>query len=214
MYVSICFIPVNCYMCHFRSHSSWISSTGTSFISGHSSCHNIFICDRHSYNVMLSYRDSEWSVDALEKLPQQLHPQISVEELIECEVVVKNDPLVQKLAADVGKFFFLCFGLHSLDADSVHLGVAPDQIFCDGWSIGHDERFPQERRVQQALVFARFSEHDNLYAHPFVCSLGLYFLRRPFIIQCNRTLCLSSTLTERRSFISVSYAFVFWLPQG
>jgi Cu2+-containing amine oxidase len=47
-------------------------------------------------------------------------------------------------------------------------GVLPDQIFCDGWSIGYDERFPQQRRVQQALMFARFSEHDNLYAHPLV----------------------------------------------
>ena len=47
-------------------------------------------------------------------------------------------------------------------------GVLPEQIFCDGWSIGYDERFPQQRRVQQALMFARFSEHDNLYAHPLV----------------------------------------------
>jgi len=48
------------------------------------------------------------------------------------------------------------------------LGVEPDQIFCDGWSIGYDDRFPQKRRVQQALIFARYSEHDNLYAHPLV----------------------------------------------
>ncbi|KAG6852799.1 hypothetical protein C0991_009102 [Blastosporella zonata] len=99
-----------------------------------------------SYNAILSYRDSKWSIDTLEKLPQELHSQISVEELIDAEKVVRNSPLVQKLAADVG--------------------VAPHQIFCDGWSIGYDERFPQQRRVQQALTFARFSEHDNLYAHP------------------------------------------------
>ncbi|GLB43633.1 putative amine oxidase [Lyophyllum shimeji] len=99
-----------------------------------------------SYNAVLSYRDSKWSVDTFEQLPAECHSQISVEELIACEKVVKNNPLVQKLAAEVG--------------------VAPDQIFCDGWSIGYDERFPQQRRVQQALLFARFSEHDNLYAHP------------------------------------------------
>ena len=51
---------------------------------------------------------------------------------------------------------------------SSNTGVLPEQIFCDGWSIGYDERFPQQRRVQQALMFARFSEHDNLYAHPLV----------------------------------------------
>ncbi|KAF8079221.1 copper amine oxidase [Lyophyllum atratum] len=102
--------------------------------------------DTRSYNAIASYRNLKWSVDTFEQLPAELHSQISVEELIDAEKVVKNDPIVQKLAADVG--------------------VAPEQIFCDGWSIGYDERFPQHRRVQQALVFARFSEHDNLYAHP------------------------------------------------
>jgi hypothetical protein len=47
-------------------------------------------------------------------------------------------------------------------------GVEPHQIRADGWAIGHDDRFPLTARVQQALVFARFSEHDNLYAHPMV----------------------------------------------
>jgi len=104
------------------------------------------VVNGRSYNAILSYRNSKWSVDTLEQLAAELHAQISVEELIDAEKVVRNNPLVQKLAADVG--------------------VAPHQICCDGWSIGYDERFPQHRRVQQALVFARFSEHDNLYAHP------------------------------------------------
>lgn len=59
---------------------------------------------------------------------------------------MRKDPRVQELAKAVG--------------------IEPHQIFCDGWSIGFDDRFPQSRRIQQALVFARFSEHDNLYAHP------------------------------------------------
>ncbi|KAG5642009.1 hypothetical protein DXG03_003781 [Asterophora parasitica] len=104
------------------------------------------VVNGRSYNAILSYRDSKWSVDALEELAAELHSQISVEELVDCETVVKNNALVQKLAADVG--------------------VTPDQIVCDGWSIGYDERFPQSRRVQQALVYARYSQHDNLYAHP------------------------------------------------
>ena len=48
------------------------------------------------------------------------------------------------------------------------VGVEPHQICCDGWAIGYDHRFPQKRRVQQALMYARFSEHDNYYAHPLV----------------------------------------------
>ncbi|KAF9469528.1 copper amine oxidase [Collybia nuda] len=99
-----------------------------------------------AYNATLSLKDAKWSVDTLDKLSESEHPQISVEELLECEQVVKNDPGVQKLAKAVG--------------------VEPHEIFCDGWSIGFDERFPQHRRVQQALMFARFSEHENLYAHP------------------------------------------------
>ncbi|KAJ8072011.1 peroxisomal copper amine oxidase [Marasmius tenuissimus] len=67
-------------------------------------------------------------------------------ELIEAEAIVRESKEVQDLAKAVG--------------------VEPHQIFCDGWSIGYDGRFPQSKRVQQALVFARFSEHDNLYAHP------------------------------------------------
>ncbi|KAF9567748.1 peroxisomal copper amine oxidase [Agrocybe pediades] len=100
-----------------------------------------------SYNVTLTLnKGGIWELDVLTLLPEEFHPQISVEELIMCEVVVKNNPTIQKLAAEVG--------------------VLPEQIFCDGWSIGYDDRFPQRRRVQQALCFARFSEHDNLYAHP------------------------------------------------
>ncbi|KAF9535589.1 peroxisomal copper amine oxidase [Crepidotus variabilis] len=101
-----------------------------------------------AYNVVLDLNDNaQWVVTDITRLSETQHPQISVEELIEAENVVKNHPTIQKLAKEVG--------------------VEPHQIFCDGWSIGYDDRFPQHRRVQQALTFAPFSEHDNLYAHPF-----------------------------------------------
>jgi len=80
------------------------------------------------------------------QLAEGVQPQISVQELIDCEKIVKKSKRVQELAAEVG--------------------ITPDQIFCDGWTIGYDERFPNSRRVQQAFVFARFSQHENLYAHP------------------------------------------------
>lgn len=99
-----------------------------------------------AYNVILSFENASWSVDSLELLKDSEHPQISVEELVEAEVVVRNNETVQQLAKDIG--------------------VLPHQICCDGWSIGYDDRFPQRRRVQQGLTFARLSEHENLYAHP------------------------------------------------
>lgn len=100
----------------------------------------------HSYNVIVALRDGQWEVEKLAQLSEEVQPQISVQELIDCEKIVKASKLVQDLAAEVG--------------------IKPDQIFCDGWSIGYDARFPKSRRIQQALVFARFSQHDNLYAHP------------------------------------------------
>ncbi|KAL4263944.1 Amine oxidase [Pleurotus pulmonarius] len=104
------------------------------------------VINGHSYNAILSLGEDVWTVASLEKLAEGVQPQISVEELIACEQVVRKDKYVQELAAKVG--------------------VLPDQIYCDGWSIGYDERFPQSRRVQQALVFARYGQHENLYAHP------------------------------------------------
>lgn len=99
-----------------------------------------------AYNIILSFKDSKWIVESADKLPEGVQPQITVEELLECEVIIRNDPTIQKLAKEVG--------------------IEPEQIRADGWAIGYDERFPMSARVQQALVFARFSEHENLYAHP------------------------------------------------
>jgi primary-amine oxidase len=51
---------------------------------------------------VIAFKDAKWTVETFEKLPEGTQPQISVEELILCEAVVKKDPTVQKLAADVG----------------------------------------------------------------------------------------------------------------
>lgn len=99
-----------------------------------------------AYNAALALEDEVWKVESLQRLPEGTQPQITVEELIHCETVVRNDPKVQALAKQVG--------------------VEPHQIFADGWAIGWDDRFPKSQRLQQALLFARYSQHDNLYAHP------------------------------------------------
>lgn len=58
---------------------------------------------RHSYNAILSLGDHVWTVTSLEKLADGVQPQISVEELIACEQVVRKDKYVQELAAKVGE---------------------------------------------------------------------------------------------------------------
>ncbi|KAK2464894.1 hypothetical protein APHAL10511_002970 [Amanita phalloides] len=100
----------------------------------------------YAYHAELELVDDTWVLYKLDQLSEGVHPLITLDELLACEEVVRNDPIVQKLAKDVG--------------------VEPDQIRCDGWSIGFDDRFPQAKRIQQALVFARLYDHDNLYAHP------------------------------------------------
>ncbi|GBE86046.1 Copper amine oxidase 1 [Sparassis crispa] len=99
-----------------------------------------------AYNSLIVLKDAEWEVESIEKLPEGVQPQISVEELLLCENIIREDARVQKLAADVG--------------------IKPEQLFADGWAIGYDDRFPKNQRIQQALLFARSSQHDNLYAHP------------------------------------------------
>ncbi|KAI6112945.1 copper amine oxidase [Pisolithus sp. B1] len=93
----------------------------------------VSVVELKGWSVVLALEDGEWKVESLQQL-------------INCEVVVRSDAKVQALAKEVGA------ELH--------------QIFADGWAIGWDDRFPKGQRLQQALLFARFSQHDNLYAHP------------------------------------------------
>ncbi|RPD53949.1 peroxisomal copper amine oxidase [Lentinus tigrinus ALCF2SS1-7] len=100
----------------------------------------------NAYNAILALNGQDWIVESIEKLPEGVQPQISVEELLLCEEIIRADERVIKLAAEVG--------------------VKPDQLYADGWAIGYDARFPSSNRIQQALMFARWSRHENLYAHP------------------------------------------------
>ncbi|KAF8131567.1 copper amine oxidase [Boletus edulis] len=97
-------------------------------------------------SAVLAFKAGEWEVESLDQVPEGSEPQITPEELAMADVIVRNDPKVQALAKQVG--------------------IEPHQIYADGWAIGYDDRFPKYQRLQQALLFARFSEHENLYAHP------------------------------------------------
>ncbi|KZV98915.1 hypothetical protein EXIGLDRAFT_669120 [Exidia glandulosa HHB12029] len=100
----------------------------------------------NTYNANLLLKVKEWVVEEVTKLPASVHPQITVEELIACEDALRADKRVLKLIEEIG--------------------VTPEQLHADGWSIGYDERFPQSRRIQQCLLFARLDKDENFYAHP------------------------------------------------
>ncbi|KAH9984351.1 copper amine oxidase [Russula vinacea] len=115
------------------------------------------------------------SLMSLLKLPGGSQPQISPGELLACEDIVKNDAQVQALAKEVG--------------------IEPHQIFADGWSIGYDDRFPTSLRLQQALLFARFSQHENLYAHPLVWPFPYAYHTRPYRLpwRLSQCACINTT---------------------
>ncbi|KAK4704122.1 primary-amine oxidase, partial [Phenoliferia sp. Uapishka_3] len=85
-------------------------------------------------------------VDSVEKLPKGVQPAITMEELSISEEAVRNDPEVIRLCAEVG--------------------ITKEQIMCDCWSIGYEHRFGEEKRLQQAFLYARLGKDEHLYAHP------------------------------------------------
>lgn len=85
-------------------------------------------------------------VDSFEKQPKGVQPAITMQELVESEEIVRNDPEVIRLCAEVG--------------------ISKEQIMCDCWSIGYEHRFGEGLRLQQAFIYARLGEHEHLYAHP------------------------------------------------
>ena len=62
------------------------------------------VIQRASYNAVLALKGDAWEVQTLDKLPEGQQPQISVEELLLCEEIIRADERVVKLAAEVGTF--------------------------------------------------------------------------------------------------------------
>lgn len=75
----------------------------------------------NAYSVVLALNGGDWAVETIEKLPEGVQPQISVEELLLCEEIIRADERVRKLAKDVGK----CFLLTSLRLSG------PDQCYVE-----------------------------------------------------------------------------------
>lgn len=107
--------------------------------------HVINMLSGEAYEAFVKLDGPKPVVKAIRKLDKNVQPGITPEELLEAETIIREDERVVKAAAAVG--------------------IKPEQLYADGWSIGWDQRFGDER-VQQCLLYARFNEHDNLYAHP------------------------------------------------
>jgi len=72
--------------------------------------HVCIIIYRDAYNAVLTLDSttSIWSVTKLTQLPGGTQPQLSPDELLACEDIVRKDPRVQQLARDVGESNFCC----------------------------------------------------------------------------------------------------------
>lgn len=98
------------------------------------------------YTLTCTISSGKAEVDSFVQQPKGVQPAITMEELVQSEAVVRSDPEVIRLCAQVG--------------------ITPDQIQCDCWSIGYEHRFGDGLRLQQAFMYARLGEHEHLYAHP------------------------------------------------
>ena len=95
-------------MLMYLDASLWMLSLGTHCLvymcircprSDHLGCSN-------AYNIVLALKDGDWTVETLDKLSEGVQPQISVEELLLCEDIIRADERVRKLAKDVGESRF------------------------------------------------------------------------------------------------------------
>uniref|UniRef100_A0A093V6W7 Amine oxidase n=1 Tax=Talaromyces marneffei PM1 TaxID=1077442 RepID=A0A093V6W7_TALMA len=78
-----------------------------------------------------------------------VQPIITMEELQEVEYIVRKDPKVIEQC-----------GI---------LGIPPNEmekVYCDPWTIGYDERFGSNVRLQQALMYYRPHVDDSQYGYP------------------------------------------------
>ncbi|CCX34271.1 peroxisomal copper amine oxidase [Pyronema domesticum] len=88
----------------------------------------------------------EGKVITWEKL-EGVQPLITMEDLQDTELLVRKDPKVIEQCKLLG-------------IDDM------EKVYCDPWTIGHDERFGSSIRLQQALMYYRPTPDDNQYAFP------------------------------------------------
>lgn len=83
------------------------------------------------------------------KKVENSYPILSPSDLLSTEIIVKKDPAVIEQCLKCG-----------VPEDEL------DNVCCDAWAIGYDERWGTERRLQQALMYWKSDEDDSHYSHP------------------------------------------------
>lgn len=78
-----------------------------------------------------------------------VQPILTFEDLGKVEDIIRKDPSVIEQCV-----------LSGIPASDM------DKVYCDPWTIGYDERFGTERRLQQAIMFYRSDIDDSQYSHP------------------------------------------------
>lgn len=120
--------------------------TNASPLTRHFYAHFANVVTGRAFEAIVNVEDvDDVKIVEVTALEEGVQPALTMEELVATEDAIRSDERVIQAAADVG--------------------IKPEELFADGWSIGWDERWPK-RRVQQAICFARFGKDENLYAHP------------------------------------------------
>ncbi|THY34949.1 hypothetical protein D6D01_01730 [Aureobasidium pullulans] len=83
------------------------------------------------------------------ELTEGVQPLITMEDLNTVEKVVRTDPKVIEQCGIIG-----------IPPQDMH------KVYCDPWTIGYDERFGSNVRLQQALMYYRPHPDDSQYTYP------------------------------------------------
>jgi primary-amine oxidase len=83
------------------------------------------------------------------ELTEGVQPLITMEDLQIVESVVRKDPKVIEQCGIIG-----------IPPEDMH------KVYCDPWTIGYDERFGTNVRLQQALMYYRPHVDDSQYSYP------------------------------------------------
>ncbi len=78
-----------------------------------------------------------------------VQPILTLDELVGCDDILRKDPTVIEQCI-----------LSGVPENEM------DHVFADPWALGFDERWPTERRLQQAILYYRSDEDDSHYSHP------------------------------------------------